>query len=389
MSVATEIARIQSDRNTIRNKLITFGLAESTSNLDALADAVEGIENCGAVSAQVQEGDTYTIPKGYHNGSGTVSGVSGGGNYTLQSKTVTPTKKQQAITPDSGYYGLSDVTVGAIPEAYQDVSSVTAAAGDVLTGKIIVAADGTVTTGTMANNGAVSKTLTVEDPSYTVPKGYHAGTGTVSISMETKTVTPTTAQQTVNPTEGKVLSAVTVNAIPAQYVDTSDATATAAQILDGATAYAAGKLVEGAMPNNGAASKALDATTTSYTIPAGYHNGEGTVSVSLETKSATPTKSSQTISPTAGKLLSSVTVAAIPDTYQDVSGVTAVAADVLSGKTIVNAEGETVQGSMTNNGAVNGTIDGLTTTSYAVPAGYTSGGSVSLTGDIEEALAAI
>lgn len=389
MSVATEIARIQTDRNTIRNKLIDFGLAESTSNLDALATAVDGIINCGAVSAQVQEGDTYTIPKGYHNGAGTVSGVSGGGNYTLQSKTVTPTKKQQAITPDSGYYGLSDVTVGAIPEAYQDVSSVTAAAGDVLTGKIIVAADGTVTTGTMANNGAVSKTLTVEDPSYTVPKGYHAGTGTVSISMETKTVTPTTAQQTVNPTEGKVLSAVTVNAIPAQYVDTSDATATAAQILDGATAYAAGKLVEGAMPNNGAASKALDATTTSYTIPAGYHNGEGTVSVSLETKSATPTKSSQTISPTAGKLLSSVTVAAIPDTYQDVSGVTAVAADVLSGKTIVNAEGETVQGSMTNNGAVNGTIDGLTTTSYAVPAGYTSGGSVSLTGDIEEALAAI
>lgn len=389
MSVATEIARIQSDRNTIRNKLITFGLTGATSNLDALASAIEEIENCGAVSAQVREGDTYTIPKGYHNGSGTVSGVSGGGNYTLQSKTVTPTKKQQAITPDSGYYGLSDVTVGAIPEAYQDVSSVTATAGDVLTGKIIVAADGTVTTGTMANNGAVTKTLTAEDPTYTIPKGYHSGTGTVSISPEAKTVTPTTAQQTVSPTEGKVLSSVTVNPIPAQYVDTSDATATAAQILDGATAYVGGELVEGTMPNNGAASKTLDATTTSYTIPAGYHNGEGAVSVSLETKSATPTKSAQTISPTTGKLLSSVTVAAIPDTYQDVSGVTAVAADVLSGKTIVNASGETVQGTMANNGAVNGTIDGLTTTSYAVPSGYTSGGSVSLTGDIEDALAAI
>ena len=44
---------------------------------------------------------------------------------------------------------------------------------------------------------------------------------------------------------------------------------------------------------------------------------------------------------------------------------------------------------MANNGAVSGTIDGLTTTSYSVPAGYTSGGSVSLTSDIEEALAAI
>ena len=39
MSIATEISRIQSNRNTIRNKLIDFGLAESTANLDALAAA--------------------------------------------------------------------------------------------------------------------------------------------------------------------------------------------------------------------------------------------------------------------------------------------------------------------------------------------------------------
>lgn len=388
MSIATEISRIQTDRNTIRNKLIDFGLAESTSNLDALAAAVDGITNCGAVSAQVQEGDTYTIPKGYHNGSGTVSGVSGGGSYTLQSKSVTPTKQQQAITPDAGYYGLSDVTVAAIPQAYQDVSSVTAAASDVLAGKVIVTAAGAVTAGTMANNGAVSKVLTAGDPSYTVPQGYHSGAGTVSIDPESKTAIPTKAQQTISPTEGKVLSTVTVEAIPAQYVDSSDATAAAAQILDGATAYVDGEKVEGTMPNNGAAEKTLDASTTSYTIPAGYHNGEGTVSVSLETKSATPTKSSQTISPTAGKLLSSVSVAAIPDTYQDVSGVTAAAADVLTGKTIVGSTG-VIQGAMPNNGATNGTIDGLTTTSFSVPAGYTSGGSVSLTSAIEDALAAI
>jgi hypothetical protein len=93
MSIATELSRIQSDRNTIRAKLVSLGMATNTDNLDKLAAAIEGIINQGAVSVTVQEGDTYTIPAGYHNGSGTVSGVSGGGNYTLQSKNATPTKK--------------------------------------------------------------------------------------------------------------------------------------------------------------------------------------------------------------------------------------------------------------------------------------------------------
>ena len=389
MSVATEITRIQTDRNTIRNKLVNFGLVESTANLDTCADAIDGIVNQGAVSATVQEGDTYTIPKGYHNGAGTVSGVSGGGSYNLQSKSVTPTKQQQSITPDSGYYGLSDVTVGAIPQAYQDVSSTTAAAGDVLTGKVFVTSTGAVTTGTMANNGAASKVLTAADPSYTVPKGYHSGAGTVSIDPETKTVTPTTSQQTVSPASGKVLSSVTVNAIPAQYVDTSDATATAAQILDGATAYVDGELVEGTMPNNGAVTQTLTPNNPSYTVPKGFHSGTGVVKVVPETKTATPTKSAQTIEPTEGKVLSSVEVAAIPEAFQDVTGVTAGAADVLTGKKIVDASGTLVTGSMANNGPISGTIDGLTQTSYPVPAGYTPGGSVSLTNAIEEALAAI
>ena len=388
MSVATEITRIQTDRNKIRNKLVNFGLVESTANLDTCAEAIDGIVNQGAVSATVQEGDTYTIPKGYHNGAGTVSGVSGGGNYNLQSKSVTPTKAQQSITPDSGYYGLSDVTVGAIPEAYQDVSSVTAAAGDVLTGKVFVTSAGAVTTGTMANNGAASKVLTAADPSYTVPKGYHSGAGTVSINPETKTVTPTTSQQTVSPAPGKVLSSVTVNAIPAQYVDTSDATATAAQILDGATAYVDGDLVEGTMPNNGAVNKTLTAQEKSYTIPAGYHSGTGSVSISPESKTATPTKSQQTISPTAGKVLTSVTVEPIPAQYVDTSSATATADQILDGKTAF-VGGELVEGTMPNNGATSLELDGMQTTTVAVPAGYTSGGSVTLTNSIETALAAI
>ena len=286
MSIALELSRIQTDRNTIRAKLVELGMATGTANLDALATAIDGIINQGAVSVTVKEGETYTIPKGYHNGSGTVSGVAGGGNYNLQSKTATPTKKQQNVTPDAGYYGLSDVTVAPIPDAYQDVSSTTAAAGDVLTGKVYVLADGTVTTGTMPNNGAVSKTLDATTITYTIPKGYHSGTGTVTITLETKTVTPTKSAQDITPTSGKVLSKVTVNPIPDNYIDTTDADATAANIIVDKTAYVGGVKVTGTMANNGDTSGTIDGlTVTSKAIPAGYTSG-GTVSLTDDIETA-------------------------------------------------------------------------------------------------------
>lgn len=286
MSIATEISRLQADRNTIRAKLVELGMATNTDHLSKLATAIEGLVNQGAVSVTVQEGDTYTIPAGYHNGSGTVSGVAGGGNYTLQSKNATPTKKQQSIVPDNGYYGLSGVTIAPIPDAYQDVSSVNTAAADVLTGKIFVASDGTVTTGTMTNNGAVSKTLDATSISYTIPKGYHSGTGSVKIVLEEKSVTPTKSAQTITPSTGKVLSKVTVAAIPAEYITTTDADAKAAEILSDKTAYVAGEKVTGTMPNNGSVTTTIDGlTATSVSIPAGYTTG-GTVSLTSDIEDA-------------------------------------------------------------------------------------------------------
>lgn len=293
MSTQTEITRLQNARNKIRTWLVGLGLATSTDKLDELATKAAAIKNQGAVDASVKEGESYTIPAGYHNGSGTVKGVSGGGNYNLQTKSVTPTKEQQSISPDQGYYGLSAVTVGAIPENYQDVSATTAEEGDVRANKVFIKSDGTTATGTLIDNGAVSKVL--------------------------------------------------------------------------------------------------DATkdNQSYTVPGGIHNGKGAVSIVLENKAATPAKAAQDITPTAGKVLGKVSVAAIPAKYQDVSGVTAAAGDVVEGKKIVAADGSVVEGTMADNGTLTGTIDGLTTTSYTIPAGKTSGGTVSLTNAIETALAAI
>lgn len=184
MSINTQISRIESLRNAIRTKLVELGLVQSSAKLEDCSTALATIENRGNVSATVKEGETYTIPKGYHSGAGTVSGVSGGGNYNLQSKTVTPTKAQQQITSDDGYYGLSDVVVNAIPENYQDVSSVTVKKTEVLEGKIFVDSTGVSQIGQMKNNGDVSKTidgLTVT--SVTIPAGYTTG-GTVSLTSD-------------------------------------------------------------------------------------------------------------------------------------------------------------------------------------------------------------
>lgn len=290
MTTQEQITRLTEARNTLRNKGINLGLAniESSSKIDAIATAFGGISNNGAVKAEVKEGETYTIPEGYHNGSGSVSGVSGGGNYALQDKTVTPTKSAQSVTPDDGSYGLSSVTVNPIPEAYQDVTSVTAGAGDVLATKTVVDATGKVVAGTMPNNGAVNAKLDATTKNYTVPKGYHDGTGSVSISTEEKSATPTKASQSVTPTAGKVLSKVTVAAIPAAYQDVTGVTATADKVLDGSVFVDSdGEAVEGTMANKGAVSATINGlTVSSYTIPTGYHNGLGKVSLTNDIEAA-------------------------------------------------------------------------------------------------------
>lgn len=102
--------------------------------------------NRGAVSGTISTASgTYTVPQGYHDGSGTVGidstevakivagniregitilGVtgtmSGSEDVVAESPTVTPTKNGLTVTPGTGYNYLSQVTINAIPYAEAD-----------------------------------------------------------------------------------------------------------------------------------------------------------------------------------------------------------------------------------------------------------------------------
>ena len=62
--------------------------------------------------------------------------------------------------------------------------------------------------------------------------------------------------------------------------NTQDATAVAAEILSGKTAYNKGNKITGNMKNNGAVSGTISTKAGSYTVPQGYHDGSGKVSIS-------------------------------------------------------------------------------------------------------------
>lgn len=125
-----------------------------------------------------------------------------------------------------------------------DTSDATAAVAEILKDKTAYAR-GALLTGTMPNNGAVSGTISTKAGQYTIPQGYHDGSGKVGISLEerekivpssikagisilgvlgtytgaaisaqSKTVTPTKAGFTVQPDSGyDYLSSVVVNPI--------------------------------------------------------------------------------------------------------------------------------------------------------------------------------
>lgn len=164
---------------------------------DRLGNAITGTASSSAstlVSKNITANGTYNASSDGADGysSVTVNVPTPTPSLQTKSKTYTPTESQQTetITADSNYDGLSQVNVTV---------------------------------------NAVSST--------------YVGTGVTR--QAAKTVTPTKSSQTAVASGVYTTGAITVAAIPAQYITTTDATATAAQINSGATAYVNGVKVTG------------------------------------------------------------------------------------------------------------------------------------------------
>ncbi|MBR5574381.1 MAG: hypothetical protein IKW35_07805 [Paludibacteraceae bacterium] len=175
-----------------------------------------------------------------------------------------------------------------------------------------------------------------------ISKVIYGGQTLIDLTADTVTADKVLEGYTAHGADGeKITGACTFDA------DTSDATATAAEILSGKTAYNKANKVTGSMKNNGAVTGTISTKEGVYTVPQGYHDGSGKVAIASaeqsklipdnirggitilgvtgsmsgtegakpQAKSVTPTTSEQVIVPDSGyNYLSQVTVSAIPYT---------------------------------------------------------------------------
>ncbi len=213
--------------------------------------------NKGAWTGATTGNGNVTIPAGYHNGQGHVSGA---GAYNAGVSAADGRVNADSANYKGGYNaGVSATKKG------------TAGAGDVLSGKTFTNGSSVGASGTMPNKGAWTG-ATTGSGNVTIPAGYHNGQGHVSgAGAYNKGVTDADARVNANSANYKGGYNAGVSA-------TKKGTAGAGDVLSGKT-FTNGSIVEasGTMANKGSttqdATATQDDTYTYLAVPvAGYYN---------------------------------------------------------------------------------------------------------------------
>ena len=198
------------------------------------------MKNNGAVEGTISSKDEeYTVPQGFHDGSGKVK--------------IHAASSLDEMVPSTAplffkAHGADGNIVNGTCDYDMNTQDANATAAEILSGKK-AGVGGQMVTGAMKNNGAVEGTISSKDEEYTVPQGFHDGSGKVKIhadekaklvanniregvtilgvagsmtgtegaNPQAKTVTPSTSQQEILPDSESgynYLSQVTVLAIP-------------------------------------------------------------------------------------------------------------------------------------------------------------------------------
>ena len=144
----------------LQSKTIAPSASQQVITADSGYDALSSvtISPVSTTTLNVSSNGTYNATGGTFYSSVNVSIADS--EVILQAKTATPSNVPVAVTPDSGYHGLSSVTVNPIPSNYANISNTTAMAGDVLAGETFVDANGTPKTGLLVTSSYYVGTTT-------------------------------------------------------------------------------------------------------------------------------------------------------------------------------------------------------------------------------------